>query len=147
MKNNSTKNYFLHCVQPERDIQDLEFVHIDRFLKKKSKNKNVNSVFIGDLLEYFDYDDASIVISDILNKLEPGTTLIIQGIDSKSICQSFGSDELLPPIFNMLIYGKGKKSIFTFPTIKYIVESKENLEVSKIKFLDSIHYYIECIKK
>ena len=139
------ENYYVHIFEPDQKIQNYKFINLSEFTKKKHKKQKC-SVYIGDLLEYFDRNECLNILNQIVDKLGAGSKLYVQGVDSKSIAQSFASDELTEIMYNVMMYGLGKKNIFTFPTIKHLIKTIQTLEIHDIKFMNSINYYIECNK-
>jgi hypothetical protein len=79
-----------------------------------------------------------------VSSIDSGYKIIIQGIDIKSVSQSFANDEMSDILFNNLVYGQGKTCSISFFKMKYVVESIDNLKISSIKFMNSMYYYIEC---
>jgi hypothetical protein len=134
---------FVHLFEPEQKIQNFKFIHFNDFTKKRNKKQKYN-LYVGDLLEYFDKSDSLEVIKSIVEKLESGSQLHIQGVDAKSVAQSFASDELTETMYSVLMYGLGKKNIFTFPSIKNLIKHIDHLEIVNIRFMNAINYYLEC---
>lgn len=146
LNNNSpNKTLYLHIIEPEKLSEQFKFLSVKDFLKKK-KIKD-SDIFIGDLLEYFSHDASLDIFNNIVEKLSTGFKLLIQGVDIRSIANSFSMDEMNETIFNMLVYGNGKKQSISFYKMKNIIHARANIEIDSIKFMNSINYYIECVKK
>lgn len=142
MQTNNT--LYLHIIEPENIPNNFEFLLLKEFLKKKKKK--YQDIFIGDLLEYFTNDASVEVFKTIVSKLDKGKKLYIQGVDIKAIANSFVMDEIGDKIFDMFVLGGGKKQTVSFYKIKSLIDIVPELEILSIKFINSIHYYIECEK-
>lgn len=138
-------NYFIHIFESNKNIDNFEFISLETFFKKYKKNESCNDILISDLLEYFDETEAIEIVSGIISKIKKNNKLYVQGTDVLSVCSSLINNQITPAMFNMIVYGLGKKNMFTIGTIKSILGS-QNLEISQIKFINGINYYIECTK-
>jgi|LakMenEpi08Jun12_1017391.scaffolds.fasta_scaffold01475_3 hypothetical protein len=138
-------NYFIHIFESNKDLDNFEFIDLETFFKKHKKNESCNDILISDLLEYFSEADSLEVLSGILSKMKKGSRLYVQGTDILSVCSSLINNQITPSMFNMIVYGLGKKHMFTFGNIKSLL-SGQNLQINQIKFINGINYYIECTK-
>lgn len=138
-------NYFIHLFETKKIIENFSFISLDQFFKKHKKSESCNDVFISDLLEYFTDAESTEVLGGIVDKIKKGKKLYIQGTDILNVCASFMNNQLTPTMFNMVIYGAGKKNMYTIGAIKSML-SIENLEITQIKHTNGINYYIECVK-
>jgi len=137
-------NYYLHFFESE-NLKNFTFINIKDFVDRKKNKKRVKSnIFLGDCLEYLGYTEIGDLIEDLVSSIDSGYKIIIQGIDIKSVSQSFANDEMSDILFNNLVYGQGKTCSISFFKMKYVVESIDNLKISSIKFMNSMYYYIEC---
>jgi hypothetical protein len=135
---------YLHIIESENIPNNFEFLSIKEFLKKKKKK--YQDIFIGDLLEYFTNDTSADILKTIVSKLDKGKKLYIQGVDIKAVVNSFVMDEMGEMVFDMLVFGNGKKQTVSFYKAKTLIDTIPELEILSIKFINSIHYYIECEK-
>jgi hypothetical protein len=142
MQKNNT--IYLHIIEPENTPENFEFLSVKEFLKKKKKK--YQDIFIGDLLEYFTNDACTDLIKNIVSKIDKGNKLYIQGVDIKAVSNSFIMDEMGETVFNILVFGNGKKQTVSFYKAKSLIDTIPELEILSIKFMNSIHYYIECEK-
>jgi alkyl hydroperoxide reductase subunit AhpF len=137
-------NYYLHFFESET-LKNFTYINIKDFIDRKKNKKRIKSnIFLGDCLEYLGYTEATNLLEDLVSTIDSGYKIIVQGIDIKSISQSFANDEITDVLFNNLIYGQGKICSISFFKMKYIIENINNLKISSIKFMNSIYYYIEC---
>lgn len=143
--NQQNTKYYVHIVEPENFDSNLVYIPLDQFAKKRKQNYK-EDILINDLLEYFFYNDSKQVLFDIVTKLKKDARLHIQGIDARSVANNFVNDLMDLEIFNMLMYGYGKKQVLSFSKIKYLLDSIPDIRIENIRFINGINYYIECIK-
>jgi hypothetical protein len=142
MQTNNT--IYLHIIEPENIPDNFEFLSVKEFLKKKKKK--YQDIFIGDLLEYFTNDTSMELFKNIVSKLDKGKKIYIQGVDIKAVSNSFIMDQIAEVIFDSLVLGKGKRQTVSFYRAKSLIDTIPELDILSIKFMNSIHYYIECAK-
>jgi effector-binding domain-containing protein len=141
------EKYYVHMLEPAQKMDGFKFLELSTYLKKIKKNSS-GDIFIGDLLEYFSVLETTQVLNELISKLSSESKIFIQGIDAKSVAYNFATDQIDSNMFISLLYNNGtKKTVFTFPNIKYIIKNIDGIEITNIKFINSINYYIECQKK
>ena len=138
-------NYFIHIFESNKNIENFDFIDLEAFFKKHKKDESCNDILISDLLEYFNETEGLEVLSGLLSKMKKGGKLYVQGTDILSVCSSLINNQITPSMFNMIVYGLGKKHMFTVGSIKSLL-SGQNLQINQIKFINGINYYIECTK-
>lgn len=143
-KNKNTK-YFVHLNEPSTNIPEFEFITPETFTKK-IKNNSCAEIFIGDLFDYMSLDDISNFLDTIISKLSDKGKIMIQSVDARSLCYSFAIDQADLNLFNAMAYGNGKQRLSTLSQIRNIVNTKNQIKVQKIKFINGINFYIECEK-
>ena len=138
--------YYLHIIEPDNLLSNYEFIELNDFLKKHKKNPS-GDLFIGDLIEYYPAQDGYALLESIIQRLGQNKKIILQGVDARAVANNFIMDQISLNFYNALIYGAGKKTIHTMPSIKNIlITFNKSIKIEKIQFLNSIHYYIECSK-
>lgn len=136
--------YYLHLFESE-NLKNLTYINVNDFISRKKNKKRVKSnFFLGDCLEYLNQTEINKLLEDLVCTIDSGYKVIIQGVDTKSVSQSFYNDEMSDAVFTNLLYGQGKAACISFLKMKYIIENVNKLKINSIKFLNSIFYYIEC---
>ncbi len=141
-----SKKIFLHYIEPQVKIDGFEFVHIDKI--DKLKNNSMEEILIQDLLEYHSDEENIGILNKLIGKLMAGGKIHIQGLDSKALCYGVTYAQIDTNTFRALVYGFGKHNIYNISQIKSLIfnEFKSALVIEKIKFINGMQYYIECIK-
>lgn len=134
---------YLHILQPNIPIAEFEFHSINDI--KKLKNESAKEIAIQDLLEYYEDKYVNSLLNEIVSKLENNGKLHIQGMDIRSLCSSFVYGQIDTIAFKSLIINN-KKNIYSISQIKNSIKQINGLEISKIKFINGLQYYLECIK-
>lgn len=137
---------FLHFIEPQVKIEEFEFFDASKI--DKIKDNSVQEIAIQDLLEYFSDTESIRILVKIVSKLKPKGKLHIQGTDANSLCCGVAYSQIDIMTFKALLFGAKKNNIFSISQIKKSIENNLNeLEINKIKFLNGLQYYIECLKK
>ena len=141
------RKIYLHYFEPKIKIDGFEFVNIEKI--DKIKNNIYEEIIIQDVLEYHSDNNAVILLQKIASKLQTGGKLHIQGLDSKALCYGVVYSQLDVEAFKNFVFGSGKNNIYTINQIKGFIKNQagELLSINKIKFLNGLQYYVECIKK
>ena len=85
---------------------------------------------------------------NIASKLKSKGKLHLQGTDANSLCCGVAYSQLDIMTFKTLLFGAKKNNIFNVTQIKKSIENYiKDVEINKIKFLNGLQYYIECVKK
>lgn len=141
------KKIYLHYFEPKIKIEGFEFVNIEKI--DKLKNEMYEEIIIQDVLEYHIDTNAIILLQKIVSKLRSGGKLHIQGLDSKALCYGIVYSQIDIETFKVFVFGSGKNNIYTISQVRHFVQNsfKDILDINKIKFLNGLQYYLECIKK
>lgn len=141
-----SKKLYIHHIEPQVKLDNFEFYPLGKI--HKIKNESLEEVIIQDALEYFNDSDAVMILNTIISKLENGGKLHIQGLDSKALCYGVVYSQVDISTFKVLVYGIGKTNIYTISQVKNLIASlSAHISINKIKFLNGLQYYIECIKQ
>jgi len=142
----TNKKIYLHYFEPKVKIEGFEFVNIEKL--EKLKNNTYEEIVIQDVLEYYSDSDAVIVLKEIANKLQANGKLHIQGLDSKALCYGIVYSQIDITSFKTFVFGIGKNNIYTIGQVKNFINNEISsiLKINKVKFLNGLQYYIECIK-
>jgi hypothetical protein len=145
-KNNKiSSKIFLHFIEPEINLEGFQFYDINKL--NKIKDLSLEEIVIQDLLEYFSDMEFIDVLSKITNKLKPAGKLHIQGTDANSLCCGVAYSQIDIETFKILLFGAKKSNIFGLSHLKKHIENNlTNLSINKIKFINGLQYYIECVK-
>lgn len=135
---------YLHTIEPQIPVSEFEFYNINDI--KKLKTKSAKEITIQDLLEYYEDKYINILLNDIISKLDINGKLHIQGLDIRSLCGGFVYGQVDISTFKSLIMGRGKKNIYSISQVKNILKDINNIEITKIKFINGLQYYLECVK-
>lgn len=136
---------YIHAIEPKISITEFEFCNID--LLKKMKDSFSREIAIQDLLEYYEDKYILQILNEIISKLQDNGKLHIQGLDIKSLCNSVASGQIDILTFKTLLLSSGKKNFYSVLQIKSILKNIPNIEITKIKFMNGLQYYLECTKK
>lgn len=139
------KQLYLHIVKPLVELEKFEFFELKDI--KKIKRNSIDEIFIGDLLDYADDDNATVVLNEISLKLKKGGKLYLQSNDTKCVAAALLYDNINTKIFKNIIFSYQKKNIFTLTEIKKMLSTIELLNIARCRFLNGVQYYIECHKK
>jgi hypothetical protein len=140
------KKIYLHYLEPQIKLDGFEFVDILKI--DKIKNSSVEEIIIQDLLEYNNDTINISILNKIISKLQPNGKLHIQGLDAKAMCYGIVYSQLDISTFKILVFGSNKNNIYSIGQIKNCIANDLNnkLIIEKIKFLNGLQYYIECVK-
>ena len=137
---------FLHLTEPSIKVEGFEFFDVSKI--NKIKAMSLEEVIIQDLLEYFSDSEAVQLLVNIASKLKSKGKLHLQGTDANSLCCGVAYSQLDIMTFKTLLFGAKKNNIFNVTQIKKSIENYiKDVEINKIKFLNGLQYYIECVKK
>lgn len=141
------KKIYLHYFEPKIKIEGFEFVNIEKI--DKLKNETYEEIVIQDVLEYHGDAGAIVLLQKIVSKLRSGGKLHMQGLDSKALCYGVVYSQIDIEAFKTFVFGSGKNNIYTISQVKGFIQNslKETLNINKIKFLNGLQYYLECVKK
>lgn len=135
--------YYIHQLKPQIEISGFEFCSLEDI--DKIKNNSATEIFIYDLLEYIPYEDLFTVYQEILKKLAKNGIIHIHGTDLRSLCLSVLDGQINSGVFRSILFGYHKRNIMSISDIKLFIGSYPNLVIQKIKFLNGLQYYIECL--
>jgi hypothetical protein len=145
MKNKTKyKKYYIHINKPQIEVNDFEFYEISKL--NKLKDNSISEVLIYDLLEYINYVDIYEIFKTITEKVVVDGKIHIQGTDLKSLCLAVLDSQIDSNIFRSILFGLNKKNIMSLNDTRKLIDSFSNITVNKIKFLNGVQYYIECLK-
>lgn len=140
------KNYFIHIKKPTVELEDYQFIFLDK-IEKKLKISSIDNIYIHDLLDYLNPNIVIEILKLIKSKLKKHGKLYIQGIDVKSLSSSLLYGQINLSTFRSMIYGIDfdKQSIYSIGEIKNIIHDLD-LRIDRIQFINGSQYYIECNK-
>ena len=140
------KNYFIHIKKPASELEDYQFILLDK-IEKKLKPESIDNIYIHDLLDYLNPNIVREVLKLIKSKLKKHGKLYFQGIDVKSLSSSLLYGQINLPTFRSMIYGIDfdKQSIYSISEIKNIIYDL-GLRIDRTQFINGSQYYIECNK-
>lgn len=120
----------------------FEFIHLSKI--KKIKKNSVSELYLGDALDYLNYDEGLILLQEIATKLIHGGRLYIQAYDAKCLSASLVYNSINNAIYKNLLFNNGaKKNIYTLSEMKDILKSVIGGKINKCKFINGMQYYIE----
>lgn len=134
-------------------MSDKIYFHIDNqeFLPVGVKFEKINNIdnydndsleyiLIQDLLDYYQKDDASILISTLKDKLKSGGNLSVQSVDIKQLCIAVTFDEISQDFVKDILY-PNKKSIRSINDMQTILKNS-GFEIEIKKYINIFEYYI-----
>jgi len=139
------KLLYLHFIKPLVELEKFEFFDLNNI--KKIRRSSVDEIFIGDLLDYLDDENAITLLNNLCLKIKKNGKLYIQSNDAKCLCAALIYDNINTKIYKNILFSYQKKNIFTLNEIKRMIRSIDSLGIEKCKFLNGVQYYIECHKK
>jgi hypothetical protein len=148
MKTKNPPKKYIVSVSPEiiKDIND-EYEILDIKNIHKLKKNSVSDLYFSDVLDYLSNNQAiNSLFDQIKDKLCANASIHIQGTDIQCISSALVYGQITNTIFNMVVFGEGKRSIHSMQEIKKIILETGFLKINEIKFLNGIQYYIECQK-
>lgn len=144
--NKISSKIFLHLIEPQIKVEGFEFYDASKI--DKIKENSLEEIIIQDLLEYFSDNDYIKILINIVSKLKPDGKLHIQGTDANSLCCGVAYSQIDVMTFKALLFGASKSNIFSLTQLKTQIEDNvKSIDINKIKFLNGLQYYIECVKK
>lgn len=135
---------YLHYSEPDIKVDGFEFYEAKKL--DKIKSNSVSEIIIQDLLDFHSEKDNEFILKEIVSKLKVGGSLHIQSIDLRSLCNNLVYSQIDDNMFKILVFGAGKTNMHSMAQIKELITKILNIKVSKIKFINGLQYYIECIK-
>lgn len=106
----------------------------------KYENGILEYVLIQDLLDYYNKDDANVLLSVIKDKLKSGGLLSVQSLDLKQLCIAATFDEISIDFIKNMLY-PNKKSIRIMNDIINLLQNM-GFEIETKKYINIFEYYI-----
>lgn len=129
----------------ESVLDDYEILEVKNI--HKIKKASISDLYMVDILDYFSNQEAiKELISQFKDKLSKDAKIYIQGNDLRSVAASLIYGQITNIMFNLLVFGNSKRSMYSMSEIRQIVLSSGFLKINEIKFLNGIQYYFECQK-
>lgn len=104
-------------------------------------SKSLDSIMIGDLLDYYESKYVKDVLDLIVDKLKNGGTLEIQGPDITELCISSASNKIDIDTIKSILYSR--KYIYTIYDIENLLIK---LNINQKKYINIFEYYISAQK-
>jgi len=146
-KNNKISNkVFLHFIEPQIKLEGFEFYDVSKL--DKIKDSYLDEVIIQDLLEHFPDTESIPILRKIISKIKQNGKIHIQGTDANALCCGVAYSQIDIMTFKSLLFGNNKINIFNLAQLKkQIQDNIKNIDINKIKFINGLQYYIECVKQ
>lgn len=137
---------FLHFIEPQIKLEGFEFYDVSKL--DKIKDSYFDEVIIQDLLEHFSDAESIPILRKIISKTKQDGKIHIQGTDANALCCGVAYSQIDIVTFKTLLFGANKINIFNLAQLKkQIQDNIKDIDLNKIKFINGLQYYIECIKK
>jgi hypothetical protein len=136
-------NLFVNIVKPEFLPVGTKFVSASDI--ETVQDNSCEEIYIADLLDYVNYNEAMIILDDLVRKISLGGTLIIQSADLFLLSSAITFNDIDQQIAKMVLFNN-KKTIYNLQEIESELKNR-NLDILEKKHINIFEYYIKATKK
>lgn len=139
----NSKSVYTHILKPESVPAGLEYIDTNVLLAEVPDN-TLETILMGDTLDYVTYQECIGILDGIIAKLENGGRIIIQAADIYQLCCAVAFSDMDIDTLKLVLFG-GKQNMFTNYQISEEIESR-GLKIVEKRFVNMFEYYIKAIK-
>lgn len=138
----TSKHIYTHTLKPDIIPSGLEYINIEELVN--SSNTKFETIVIADTLDYVQYNQAMVLLDNLIDKLDNGGKLIIQGPDLYQLCSAGCFQDIDIDTIKLILFN-GKQNVFTNYDIQKELEARGIMIVEK-RFINIFEYYIKAVK-
>jgi predicted SAM-dependent methyltransferase len=136
-------NLFIGIVKPEFLPVGTDFVAASDIATINSNS--CEEIYVGDLLDYLEYNEAMIILDTLVDKLIVSGSLAIQSADLFLLCSAVAFSDIEQQIAKLILFNN-KKTIYNMQEIQTELKNR-NLDIVEKKYINIFEYYIKANKK
>ena len=139
---NINQKIFLHLIKPTYLPVGFTYESIQNL--SNLIDSSYEEIYIGDLLDYIDYNESMALLDLIKNKLNSGGAIIVQSSDLYALSSAVVFGDIDIQTSKLVIYNE-KKSMYTMHEIETELKNRQ-LSIIEKKYINIFEYYIKAIK-
>jgi predicted SAM-dependent methyltransferase len=136
-------NLFIGIVKPEFLPVGTDFVSSSEI--NTINNNSCEQIYIGDLLDYLNYNEAMVILDILVDKLALSGSICIQSADLFLLCSAVVFNDIDQQVSKLVLFNN-KKTIYNMSEIQTELNNR-NLEIVEKKYINIFEYYIKASKK